>query len=130
MKVKSTSDKIGDWIFVVICLLVSVICLVPMLNLLAKSLSATEYLVRNEVSLWPKGFNLDAYATVLKDPKYIRAFFWTVFLTVVCTLVSLTMTILCAYPLIFDKLKGRGGVSTSTLRSPCSSMRVRFRTIC
>lgn len=111
MKVKSTSDKIGDWVFVIICLLVSVICLVPMLNLLAKSLSSTEYLVRNEISLWPKGFNLDAYATVLKDPKYIRAFFWTVFLTVVCTLVSLTMTILCAYPLIFEKLKGRAGIN-------------------
>ncbi len=108
MKVKSTSAKIGDWGFVILCVLVSIICVVPMLNLLAKSLSSTEYLVRHEVSLWPKGLNFDAYGTVLKDPKYIRAFFWTVFLTVVCTLVSLTMTVLCAYPLIFNKLKGRG----------------------
>ena len=85
MKVKSTSAKIGDLFFVLICVIVGIICLVPMLNLLAKSLSSTEYLVRNEIYLLPKGFNLDAYATVLKDPKYIRAFFWTVFLTVVCT---------------------------------------------
>lgn len=111
MKVKSTSAKVGDWIFVIICLLISVICVVPMLNLLAKSLSSTDYLIKNAVSLWPKGFNLDAYKTVLSDPKYIRAFFWTVFLTVVCTFVSLTMTILCAYPLIFDKLKGRGVIN-------------------
>lgn len=111
MKVKSTSAKIGDWIFVIICLVISIICVVPMINLLAKSLSSTEYLVRNAVSLWPKGFNLDAYKTVLSDPKYIRSFFWTVFLTVVCTLVSLSMTILCAYPLIFDKLKGRGVIN-------------------
>ena len=83
MKVKSTSAKVGDWIFVLICVLVSIICVVPMLNLLAKSLSSTDYLVRNEIYLWPKGFNVDAYATVLKDPKYIRAFFWTVFLTAV-----------------------------------------------
>ncbi len=108
MKVKSTSAKVGDWIFVLICVLISIICVVPMINLLAKSLSSTEYLVRNAVSLWPKGLNLDAYKTVLSDPKYIRSFFWTVFLTVVCTLVSLSMTILCAYPLIFDKFKGRG----------------------
>ena len=108
MKVKSTSAKIGDWVFVLICVLVSVVCVVPMLNLLAKSLSSTEYLVRNEIYLWPKGFNFDAYATVLKDPKYIRAFFWTVFLTAICTVTSLTMTILCAYPLIFEKLRGRG----------------------
>ncbi len=111
MKVKSKSAKMGDWVFVLICVIVSIACVVPMLNLLAKSLSSTEYLVRHEVYLLPKGLNFDAYATVLKDPKYIRAFFWTVFLTVVCTLVSLTMTVLCAYPLIFDKLKGRGFIN-------------------
>lgn len=111
MKVKSTSAKIGDWIFIIICVLISIICVVPMLNLLAKSLSSTDYLIKNAVTLWPKGFNVDAYKTVLSDPKYIRAFFWTVFLTVVCTFVSLTMTMLCAYPLIFDKLKGRGVIN-------------------
>ncbi len=111
MKVKSTSYKIGDWIFVLICVLVSIICVVPMINLLAKSLSDTQFLVRNEVYLLPKGLNFDAYITVLKDPKYIRAFFWTVFLTVVCTIVSLTMTCLCAYPLIFEKLKGRSVIN-------------------
>ncbi len=111
MKIKSTSAKIGDWVFVLICVLVSIICVVPMINLLAKSLSGTDYLVRHEVYLLPKGFNFDAYATVLKDPKYIRAFFWTVLLTVICTVVSLTMTILCAYPLIFEKLKGRGVIN-------------------
>lgn len=111
MKVKSTSAKIGDWVFVIICVLISIICVVPMINLLAKSLSSTDYLIKNAVTLWPKGFNVDAYKTVLSDPKYIRAFFWTVFLTVVCTFVSLTMTILCAYPLIFDKLKGRSVIN-------------------
>lgn len=111
MKVKSTSARVGDWIFVLICVLVSIVCLVPMINLLARSLSGTDFLVKHEVYLWPKGFNLDAYATVLSDVKYIRAFFWTVFLTVVCTLVSLVMTTLCAYPLIFEKLKGRSVIN-------------------
>ena len=106
--VRSTSSKVGDWCFVFLCVLVGIVCLLPMVHLLAKSLSGTDYLVRHEVSLWPKGFNFDAYLTVLKDPKYIRAFFWTVFLTVVCTLISLTMTVLCAYPLIFRQLRGRG----------------------
>ena len=107
MKVKSTGEKVWDIVFVILCLIVSAICIIPMLNLLAKSLSATEFLLRNEVYIIPKGFNFDAYGTVLKDPKYLRAFAWTVFLTVVCTLLSLTMTTLCAYPLIFEKLKGR-----------------------
>ena len=105
--IKSKSAKVGDWVFILVCVLVSLICIVPMLNLLARSLSSTEALIKHEVYLWPKGWNLDAYATVLGDMKYIRAFFWTVFLTVVCTFVSLMMTSLCAYPLIFENLKGR-----------------------
>lgn len=108
MKIKSTKAKIGDWIFVLVCLIISLVCILPMINLAAKSLSGTEYLVRNDVYLWPKGLNFEAYTTVLSDMKYIKSFFWTVFLTVVCTILSLFMTAICAYPLIFEKLKGRG----------------------
>lgn len=111
MKVKSYKEKIWDWVFVLFCVMVGVICLVPMLNLLAKSLSGTDFLIRNQVYLLPKGTNFDAYLTVLKDPKYIRAFFWTVALTLICTVISLVMTTLCAYPLIFEDLKGRGFIN-------------------
>lgn len=109
--IRSRSAKIGDWIFVVICLFICVICLVPMINLLARSLSSTDFLIKREVYLWPKGLNFEAYAMVLTDVKYIKAFFWTVFLTVVCTIVSLVMTMLCAYPLIFENLKGRSAIN-------------------
>lgn len=98
----------GDVVFVIICLFVCAICLLPMLNLLARSVSSSTALIKNEVYLWPKGFNVDAYKMVLGDPKYIRALIFTVILTIICTVVSLTMTTLCAYPLIFENLKGRG----------------------
>ena len=111
MKIRSKADRVWDWVFVFFCVIVGIVCVVPMLNLLAKSLSNTDFLVRNEVYLLPKGLNFDAYVTVLKDPKYIRAFFWSIFLTLVCTITSLVMTTLCAYPLIFDKLKGRGFIN-------------------
>ncbi|MBQ9301879.1 carbohydrate ABC transporter permease [Butyrivibrio sp.] len=106
--IRSTKTQIGDWVFVIICVLISLICVIPMINLLARSLSGTDYLVRHEVYLLPKGLNFDAYKTVLGDVKYIHAFVWTVFLTVVCTIFSLFMTTICAYPLIFENLKGRG----------------------
>lgn len=105
--IRSKSEKVGDLIFVLICILVSIICLLPMVNLLARSLSGTDFLIKREVYLWPKGINFDAYMTVLGDMKYVRAFFYTAILTVICTVVSLTMTTLCAYPLIFEDLKGR-----------------------
>lgn len=109
--IRSKSAKAGDWIFVLICILVSIICLVPMINLLARSLSGADFLIRREVYLWPKGLNFEAYATVLGDMKYIRSFIFTAILTVVCTVFSLVMTTLCAYPLIFENLKGRSVIN-------------------
>lgn len=98
-------------VFVLIGIIVMVICLVPMLNLAAKSLSSTDALVKDMVYLWPVDINFDAYAMVFSDMKYIRSFFFTAILTFVCTILSLVMTTLCAYPLIFEKLKGRGFIN-------------------
>ena len=106
-EIHSIKTKIGDWVIVFICVLIALICLLPMVNLLARSLSGTDYLLRHEVYLIPKGLNIDAYVSVLKDPKYIKSFVWTVILTFICTILSLTMSTLCAYPLIFPALKGR-----------------------
>ncbi|MCR4679531.1 MAG: carbohydrate ABC transporter permease [Lachnospiraceae bacterium] len=111
MKVKSRKAVFGDWVFVILCVLVSAICIIPMLNLAAKSLSSTEYLIRHEVYLWPKGWDFEAYRTVLSDIKYQRAFIWTAILTLICTVLSLTMTALCAYPLIMPGLKGKGFIN-------------------
>ena len=104
--IKSKSTRVGDWIIAIISFIVMFVCLVPLLNVLARSLSSAEYLIRNEVVLWPKGWNVDAYTTVLKDPKYVHSLWYTGLLTVGCTLLSLTMTVMCAYPLTYKELKG------------------------
>lgn len=104
--IKSKSTQFGDIVIAVICALLMFICLVPLLNVLARSLSSAEYLVRNDVVLWPKGWNIDAYTTVLGDAKYTHSLGYTALLTVGCTVLSLVMTIMCAYPLTYDHLKG------------------------
>ena len=104
--IKSKSTRIGDIVVVALCLILIFVCLVPMLNVLARSLSSTEYLIRNEVLLWPKGFNFNAYKTVLGRPAYVHSLWYTALLTVGCTLLSLFMTVICAYPLTYDQLKG------------------------
>ncbi len=104
---KSFRTRIGDWVFVIISVILGLICVLPLINLLARSLSASDYLVRREVFLLPKGLNFDSYAIVFKTQKYVWSFIWTVILTIICTLVSLVVTTCCAYPLIFEKLKGR-----------------------
>ncbi|WP_027630198.1 carbohydrate ABC transporter permease [Ruminiclostridium cellobioparum] len=110
--IKSKSTKLGDWIIAFICFLVILVCLLPLVNIAARSLSASEALIKGEVTLWPKGFNISAYKLVFNDSKYVWSLGWTAILTFICTVVSMVMTTICAYPLTYDKLKGRKAINT------------------
>lgn len=105
--IKSRSTRIGDYVIALTCLVIVFACLLPMLHVLARSLSSTDALIRNQVTLWPKGFNFEAYRLVLTDAKYTWSLLWTVILTIIYTGVAMIMTILCAYPLTYEKLVGR-----------------------
>jgi putative aldouronate transport system permease protein len=89
------------------CLMCILACLLPLLNILARSLSSADSLVKNEVLLLPKGLNFDAYSTVLGDSKVTWALLWTAILTAIVTVWSMFMTIMCAYPLTYENLKGK-----------------------
>lgn len=105
--VKSRRRKIEDIIIAIICFFFILLCLLPMVNILARSLSSTQSLINNRVSFWPVEFTWESYHYVLKDKAFVRALWWTALLTLICTLVSLIITILASYPLIYDNLKGR-----------------------
>lgn len=104
--IKSKSTRAGDWIIAIVCFALMLVCLLPIVHVLACSLSSADALVRNDVFLWPKGWNVEAYKTVLTTEKYVRSLWWTAVLTVGCTLLSLALTICCAYPLTYPELKG------------------------
>ena len=105
--IKAKRSRIGDWIVVSFCVLIIIVCVLPLVSVLARSLSSAGALIKNQVTIWPKGFNLESYKYVLGDSKYTWALVWTAILTVICTCVSMFMNVICAYPLIFKKLKGR-----------------------
>lgn len=104
--IKSRKTRTTDLIIAAICFFFMLLCLLPMVYVLACSLSSADALVKNEVFLWPKGWNIEAYKTVLTTEKYTRSLGWTAILTVICTLWSIFMTICAAYPLIYDNLRG------------------------
>ena len=104
--IKSRKTRTGDLIIAGICFLLMLLCLLPMVHVLASSLSSADALVRNDVFIWPKGWDIEAYRTVLTTEKYVRSLGWTAILTVICTLLSISLTIMAAYPLTYTNLKG------------------------
>ena len=105
--IKSKSSRAGDWVIVFVCIIIILICLLPLLNVAARSLSSANALFRNEVLLLPVGLNFDAYTNILSDARFLNSMGFTAILTLCCTALSMFMTIICAYPLMHDNLKGR-----------------------
>ena len=102
----------GDVVLIILCIFIMFICLLPLLTVVARSISTPEALMRNEVFLLPVGLNLESYSYVLSDPTYLWALAWTAILTVIGVIVSMVMTTLCAYPLTYPELKGRKLISS------------------
>ncbi|MCL2570891.1 MAG: carbohydrate ABC transporter permease [Defluviitaleaceae bacterium] len=98
---------IGDWVIVVIMILLIAICLLPVMTVVATSFSSAHYLIRREITFWPRGFHIAAYQDVIGDSRFMWSLAWTGILTGIVIVANLIMTILCAYPLTYDSLKGR-----------------------
>jgi len=110
--VKSTTNKIIDIVVVGFCLIAIAMCLLPLLNVLAISLSSQRAVTNNLVSFWPVDLDFEPYKSVFRDAAMRRALGLTAVVTVVSTCFSMLMTILCAYPLSQQKFVGRAMFNT------------------
>ncbi len=85
----------------------AIITVYPVVYITAVSLSATSEVVQGNITLFPKGFNLDAYAQVLNDDRVSRAYLNTIFYTALGTAINLLLTAVAAYPLARKNFFGR-----------------------
>lgn len=107
---KSTGERIFDLANVIVLSLASLVVLLPIVHVLASSLSSTQALVHAKVSLWPVELNLGNYAEIMRNDQFWRSFGISAFVVVVGTLIALTVTVLMAYPLSKSYLRGRNAV--------------------
>ena len=84
-----------------IFLLMALLCVLPVIYILSASFSDEISLTRQGYSLLPRGFSLEAYEYVFKNPKPILdAYGITLFVTGIGTAVSLLFTTMLAYVIV------------------------------
>ena len=105
----------GDWLVAAICFVCILVAILPLVNILARSLSSPQALINNRVSLLPVELTFDSYQYVFRDAAFSRSMGFTAALTAACTVWSLFMTILCAFPLTYMNLKGRRFFNTAII---------------
>jgi putative aldouronate transport system permease protein len=83
------------------------IILLPLLNVVSVSFSSDYYIYTGSVTFFPRGFYIGAYERVLQSSAIWRAFGNSVFVALTSCVVSLLMTSLAAYPLVFAQFYGK-----------------------
>lgn len=99
--------RLADYVIIAIISVAGLLCLLPMLHILALSLSGNGAILAGKVTILPLEIDLTAYKSVFGNAQMIRSLFFTIVLVILFTGLSMTMTVMAAYPLTKKGLKGR-----------------------
>jgi putative aldouronate transport system permease protein len=110
-RISSREDRIANGIVYLALIVVAVVCVFPLLFVVAASITPYGEVLRNGgYIVIPRSITFDAYRELLSDPAIPRALSVTVFITVVGTALNMLLTTLMAYPLSRKDLPGRSAV--------------------
>ena len=96
---KSIGSKVFDVVNVVILILITLVCILPVWYVLCVSLSSREAVSAGKVALWPVGFNLLSYKKILGEGNFFTSFLVSIKRVVLGTGASMVCILLAAYPL-------------------------------
>jgi putative aldouronate transport system permease protein len=86
----------------------SLLCIIPLIHVLAVSFSGSGPATANIVKLWPIGFTFEAYTKTLNNPNFSAALLVSFQRTIIGTLISMGVTFLSAYALSKDSVSFKG----------------------
>ncbi len=106
-----TVDRGVDRAFTIVNYVILTLFLVavayPLIFVFSASFSDPSAVISGKMWLWPVDVTLDGYRAVFRNNRIVTGFQNSLFYTVAGTLVSVTLTILAAYPLSRKDLAGR-----------------------
>ena len=101
-------DKVYYTFVYVVSFLLLICVLYPIIIIVSSSFSSPMAVSTGRVVFLPVEPSLQGYQTVFRDSRVITGYRNTIFYTVAGTLINVSMTLICAYPLARKKLPLRG----------------------
>lgn len=96
---KSAASHLSKGLVIFFLLLLTALCLLPIVHTLAMSFSSRSAVISGRVGLLPVGFSTIAYERILDDSMFIQSFKNSVVRVILGGGINLVLTILTAYPL-------------------------------
>lgn len=103
---QSLVDRIYVTCVYIILIAFTICALYPFLHVIAVSISGANYVARGEITIIPKGINLEAYKSVLKNKNILTGYKNTIYVTILTTILGVIVTAMTAYPLSKKRLPG------------------------
>lgn len=99
MKIKeSMPARIFDVLNVVLLFFIMLIIIIPLGNILFSSLSNPVQVMKAKgMIMWPRGFTIDSYKAVIRNPNILNGYKNTLFIVTIGTSINLVLTLLAAY---------------------------------
>jgi putative aldouronate transport system permease protein len=88
-----------DIVVTVVLITLAILCILPLWYTLCLSLSDKSAAAAGLVKLWPVGFNLTSYRSIVADANFFNSFWISIQRVVLGTAAELAATLLMAYPL-------------------------------
>jgi putative aldouronate transport system permease protein len=108
MKHATNGYKVFTAFNILFMIFIIVITLFPFIYMLAISFSGNSAVLRGDVLFYPIDFTVTAYRNITNDAQFWVGYRNTLIYTAGGTLISMAMTVACAYPLSKKQLPGRG----------------------
>jgi len=99
MYFRTRGEKIFNVINYIFISIVCIACALPIVHILALSLSAPQYVSAGHVGLWPMGFTTAAYEFAFENPRFLQAFWVSVQRVVLGVGINMFLLITVSYPL-------------------------------
>lgn len=108
---ESGADKVFNILNSVFLLICFLIVLYPLVYIISSSFSEPKSVIERKVWLWPVNFDLTSYEAVFKNKDIGTGYMNSIIYTVMGTCISVSLTLLLAYPLSRKEFFGRNFVT-------------------
>ncbi|GHT71132.1 putative ABC transporter permease protein YtcP [Spirochaetia bacterium] len=105
--VRNSADRLFDFFNILFIGVIGLLCILPFINVLAKSLSSEAAVVSGKVVLWPINLNIKAYRYIFSNSLFWNSMKNSVFVTVAGAVLDTAFTLFVAYAISRKHLVGR-----------------------
>ena len=82
-------------------------CVLPLVHELMMAISSNDAVLSRKVGFVPIEPTFNSFREVFRDPSVLQSLVFSIYLTVMFTVIAMALTIACAYPLTRPELRGR-----------------------